>query len=126
MRLGAEHLGFRPLVVATVIHGSNSGSLPSLARLCAFGAQHLPPMLTTSSQRVTVAPTPSTTSRPYATSATPSKHGMKTESVVVSSSFLRGLKNDHFWSKKGEGGLFCFRRGQSTLRGMRLQIFTSI
>jgi hypothetical protein len=90
MRLGAEHLGSRLPVVAMVINGSNSGSLPSL----------------------------------YATSATHSRHGMKTASVVVSSSFLRGLKNDHFWSKKGEGRLFCFKRGQSTSRGMRGQRFT--
>jgi hypothetical protein len=124
MRLGAEHLGFRLPVVAMVIHGSNSGSLPSLARLCAFGALRLRLMLTTSPLKATVAPTPWITSRPSATSATPSKHGMKTRSVVVSSSFLRGLKNDHFWSKKGEGGLFCSRRGQSTSRGMRGQRFT--
>jgi len=31
MRLVAELLGFRLLVVGMVIHGSNSGSLPSLA-----------------------------------------------------------------------------------------------
>jgi|LakMenEpi03Aug12_release.lakeMendotaPanAssembly.Ray.scaffolds.fasta_scaffold359781_2 hypothetical protein len=124
MRLGAEHLGSRLPVVAMVINGSNSGSLPSLALRSASDARRLPLMSITSSLRVTVAPTPSTTSRPYATSATHSRHGMKTASVVVSSSFLRGLKNDHFWSKKGEGRLFCFKRGQSTSRGMRGQRFT--
>jgi len=124
MRLGAEHLGFRLLVVGMVIHGSNSGSLPSLALPCACDAQRLPPMLTTSPLKATAAATPSTTSRPYATSATPSRHGTKTRSAVVSSSFQRGLKNDHFWSEKWEGGLFCSRRGQSTSRGMRGQRFT--
>jgi hypothetical protein len=69
MRLGAEHLGFRPLVVATVIHGSNSGSLPSLALRSASDALRLQLMSIISWQRATVAPTPSTTSRPYATSA---------------------------------------------------------
>ena len=45
---------------------------------------------------------------------------------MVLSSFLRGLKNDHFWSEKGGGGLFCSKGGQSTSRGMRLQIFTDL
>jgi len=70
MRLGAELLGFRLRVVATVIHGNSFASLRWLARPCAFDAQRLQLMSITSSQRVTAAPTPSTTSRPSATSAT--------------------------------------------------------
>ena len=114
MRLGASRLGFARPSVAMVTNGDNYASWCLPARLCAFGALHLPPMSIISWQRVTAAPTPSTTSKPYAIRATPSKHGMKTESAVVSSSFLRGLKNDHFWSEKGEGGLSCSRRGQFT------------
>jgi hypothetical protein len=41
MRLGAELLGFRLLVVATVINGSNFASWRWLARLCASDAQRL-------------------------------------------------------------------------------------
>ena len=70
MRLGAELLGFRLPVVATVINGSNSGSWRWLALRSAFDALHLRLMLITSPLRVTVAPTPSTTCRRFATSAT--------------------------------------------------------
>jgi len=70
MRLGAELLGFRLLVVAMVIHGSNSGSLPSLARLCAFGALRLRLMSIISWQRATEEAIPLITSRPYVISAT--------------------------------------------------------
>jgi len=124
MRLGAEHLGFRLRVVAMVINGSNFASWRWLARPCVFGALRLRLMSIISWQRATAAATPWITSRPYVISATLSRHGTKTRSVVVSSSFQRGLKNDHFWSEKGEGGLFCSRRGQSTSRGIRSQIFT--
>jgi len=41
MRLGAELLDFRLLVVATGIHGSNFASWRWLARPCAFDAQRL-------------------------------------------------------------------------------------
>lgn len=70
MRLGASRLGFARPSVATVTSGDNYASWCLPARLCAFGALHLPPMLTTSLLRVTAAPTPSTTSRPYAIRAT--------------------------------------------------------
>ena len=96
MRLVASRLGFALPSVAMVTSGDNYASWCLPARLCAFGALHLQRTSTISSLKATVAPTPSITSRLYAIRATPSKHGMKTESVVVSSSSLRGLKNDHF------------------------------
>ena len=58
MRLGAELLGFRLPVVAMVIHGSNSGSLPSLALRSASDAQRLQPTATISLLKATEALTP--------------------------------------------------------------------
>ena len=70
MRLVASRLGFARLSVAMVTSGDNYASWCLPARLCAFGALHLQRTSIILLQRATVAPTPSTTSRPYAIRAT--------------------------------------------------------
>jgi hypothetical protein len=78
MRLGAEHLGSRLPVVATVTTGKSFVSWFSLDRPYVCDAQHLPLMLTTLLLKFTVDSTLLATSNPSATHATHSKHGTRT------------------------------------------------